>query len=145
LLLMWTGSLEPRPGGSSGWLRVLGTAVPAAGCLLLLAIQVPLSLHAWHMRKNEWAYYAKMASDIDAFAMQPTPTSQCKAHRPACDGALTKRRELALLLSEQRLNIYSPRVQRWHKYLPALSPVSLRAGASVLGMAKAVDFSAAPR
>jgi len=144
LLLMWTGSLGPKPPVSARS-RGMGAAVPVAGCLLLLAIQLPLSLHAWHLRKYVWTYYARMASDIDAFAMQPAPVSQCKAHRPACNGARTKRRELTLLLSERRLNIYSPRVQRWHKYLPVLSPVPVRADATVPGMAKAVDVSVVPR
>ena len=136
LLLMWVGTLDSDLSVSAGR-RAVGKAVPVIGCLVLLAVQLPLSLHAWHMRKYVWAYDARMAYEIDALARQPAPVAQCRAVRQACAKPLTKRRLLALLLSAQRLNIYSPRVQRWHKYLPALSPVPIGAMASMPGSAAA--------
>lgn len=142
LLLLWVGTLDSAPSGSAR-MRAIGNAVPVAGCLLLLAVQLPLSVHAWHLRKYVWAYDASMASGIDALARQPAPPVRCGAGRPRCARPLDKRRQLALLLSAQRLNIYSPRVQRWHKYLPALSPVP--AGAMPPPAPAAAAADGAPR
>ncbi|MHB1271816.1 MAG: hypothetical protein ACYCZD_03435 [Rhodanobacter sp.] len=144
LLLLWVGTLDSDPSVSAR-MRAIGNALPVAGCLVLLAVQLPLSLHAWHMRKYVWAYDARMAYEIDALARQPAPLARCKAVRPACGRPLEKRRQLALLLSGQRLNIYSPRVQRWHKYLPALSPVPAGAMPSTPGPAAAAAVGGVPR
>ena len=128
LLLMWAGSHElrnegatPRHQPATGWqtMRVLG---PAAGALLLLLLQVPQSIQAWRMPKYEWAYYAKQAAEIDALARDPVHMQDCELVS-ICGASPEMRRELTQLLSANQLNVYSPRVQRWHPYLPALTPV----------------------
>lgn len=119
LLLMWVGSCEPVP-HSMGWRRAMRTWVPTAGCLALLAVQIPQSIVAWHMRPYLWLYYAKMANQIDELARDPS--HDCGIE-PICSWTPEHRRDLTQLLSENRLNIYSPRVQRWHHYLPRLSPL----------------------
>ncbi|MGC1547377.1 MAG: hypothetical protein WA777_02505 [Rhodanobacter sp.] len=121
LLLMWVGSSNEAP--RVGWWRhAIGTGVSVMGCLLLLAVQIPLSTNAWHMRPYEWDYYAKMAGQIDALARDPVHDTHCEMV-PMCGGTPEQRRDLTQLLSENRLNIYSPQVQHWHHYLPTLSPV----------------------
>lgn len=121
LLLMWAGSGE-ESSRLVRWRPAIGTGMPVAGCLLLLVVQIPLSIDAWHMRPYVWAYYAKMAEQIDALARDPVHDKHCEMV-PICGGPPEQRRDLTQLLSEHRLNIYSPRLQRWHHHLPRLSPV----------------------
>jgi hypothetical protein len=120
LLLMWAGSFGSAPRPPGGWPREIGTSAAVTGCLILMVIQVPLSIDAWHMRSYEWGYYAKMADRIDALARDPVHADDCGI-TTLCRASPEMRRELTQLLSENRLNIYSPRVQRWHSYLPKLS------------------------
>ncbi|GAB2555943.1 hypothetical protein GCM10027065_28310 [Rhodanobacter koreensis] len=122
LLLMWACSTDPRQRSSIGWQRA-STWIPVAGCFFLLAVQLPQSFAAWHMRKYEWAYYAAMAHQIDNLTKDPAHATDCAQVQPACGLLPEARGSLTQLLSENRLNVYSPKVQRWHKYLPPLSPV----------------------
>jgi hypothetical protein len=123
LLLLWASSsrLMPR---LSGWRRALGSSAPAAGCVILLLGQIPLSIHAWGLRPYEWIYYVQMAHQINDLAKDPVHPANCVPELPICGWPLEKRRELTRLLSENRLNVFSPKVQRWHSYLPPLSPDS---------------------
>jgi hypothetical protein len=123
LLLMWAGS-PAAPMRTEGRWRAIGKAVPVVGCVALLAIQVPLSIKAWHVRPYQWLYDIQMAKQIDELAKDPVHAVQCGPQLPVCGWPLEQRRELTQLLSENRLNIYSPWVQHWHDFLPRLSPTS---------------------
>jgi len=123
LLLMWAESTQwafQRP----KWRHVTDIWVPAGGCLILLAVQIPLSIDAWHIRKAQWAYDANMANQIDQLVTDPAHVAYClPEQRRICNLPLEERQKLIQMLSANRLNIFSPQVQQRHPYLPTLSPV----------------------
>lgn len=123
LILMWACSKDLRQQPTI-YRQITNTWFPVAGCIFILAIQVPQSIAAWHMRKYVVAYYAATANQIDRLTRDPANGADCALAQPACGMPPKVRANLTQLLSEHRLNIYSPRVQSWHKYLPALLPVS---------------------
>lgn len=131
LLLMWAGAHESRftvvttRCQQATWWRIIRIWAPVAGALLLLMVQVPQSLQAWRMPKYLGAYYAKQAAEIDALARDPVHTKSCELVNPICGAPPEVRRELTQLLSANRLNVYSPKVQRRHPYLPALAAESV--------------------
>lgn len=125
LLLMWACSTEQLP-QLTIWRRLMNTWIPVAGCLILLTMQIPQSVAAWHMRKYEWVYYAAMARQIDNLAIDPVHATDCAQVQPACGMLPEARSRLTQLLSENQRNVFSPRVQQRHKYLPPLLPVPPR-------------------
>jgi hypothetical protein len=138
LLLMWAGSHElrfevatTRRELATKW-QALWTYVPLSGVLLLLLVQVPQSIVAWRMPKYEWAYYAKQAAEIGALTAHPVHTKDCELVNPVCGESSETRRRLTQLLSANRLNVYSSQVQRWHPYLPMLTPVVPQSGKAAL-------------
>lgn len=137
LLLMWAESCQWtfQP---SKWRHVIDAWVPAAGCLILLAVQIPLSIDAWHIRKSQWAYDANMADQIDQLATDPYQVANCvPEQRRICNWPLEDRQKIILMLSVNRLNVFSPRVQQWHPYLPKLSLVTATStGKGSVGAAK---------
>lgn len=122
LLLMWVGSSGARSRSFTKW-HAIGTWAPAVGCLVLLVAQIPLSIQAWRMRPYLWAYYVQMAHQTDDLARAPGQALTCVPQLPVCNWSPEKRRELTQLLSQNRLNVFSPRMQRRHAYLPHLAPV----------------------
>ena len=121
LLLMWAESTGQAASGPGRW-RAVSRGLPVAGCVVLLALQFPLSARAWHLRKGYDAHYAEVALQVDAYTKDPLRYTSCSAEIPVCGWPPAVRRELALLLTENRLNIFSARVRRWHGYLPKLVP-----------------------
>jgi hypothetical protein len=123
LLLMWAGSITGTLHPPSRQ-HILGMWLPTAGCVALLAGQILMSRHEWHVRPYLVAYYASMAHQIDDLTRNPERARICAPELPVCRWPLAKRRELTQLLSQNRLNVFSPKVQRRHRYLPALMPVA---------------------
>jgi hypothetical protein len=128
LLMMWASSSE-SPSPRSGWRR-WSARLAAAGCLALLVVQIPLSIHAWRMAPYSQAYQIRMADQIDELAMHPSGNFACLPELTVCTWSTKRRRELTHLLSDNELNVFSPRVQQRHDYLPALSPVPSQLTAS---------------
>lgn len=122
MLLMWAGSFGPALRPSTRW-HAIGTAASVAGCLALLMAQIPPSIQAWHMRPYIWAYNVHMAHQIDDLARDPRHAFDCVPELPVCGWPPEKRRELTRLLSQNRLNVFSPQMQHRHGYLPRLEPV----------------------
>lgn len=122
LLLMWTGSSGAALRLSTRW-RFIGTWVLTVGCLVLLIGQIPLSIQAWRARPYLGAYYAKMAYQIDDLTRDPEHAMSCVPELPVCSWPSEKRRELTQLLSQNRLNVFSPQMQQRHAYLPLLARV----------------------
>lgn len=129
LLLMWAGSHElqceaatSRRQTAARW-QTVRTRTAVAGALVLLLVQAPQSIQAWRMPRYEWIYYARQAAEIDAIARDPVHAKDCDLVNPVCGASPEVRRGLTQLLSAKRLNVYSPRLQRWHPHLPALMPV----------------------
>lgn len=133
LLLMWITSLE-QPKKKNSWSRNFNIWIPTLGCLTVLVLQLPQSLAAWGERDNEWAYYHQMAQEIDALNRDPANYTGCGLIRPICNWPPETRKELTALLSDNKLNAYSAKVQRWHKYLPKLKSVSRESGAAPLSL-----------
>ncbi|MBT2145634.1 MULTISPECIES: hypothetical protein [unclassified Rhodanobacter] len=123
LLLMWAGSINGTLQPSSRQ-HILGMWLPTAGCVVLLAGQILMSRHEWQVRPYLVAYYASMAHQVDDLTRNPEHVRTCAPELPVCRWPLAKRRELTQLLSQNRLNVFSPKVQRRHRYLPALMPVA---------------------
>lgn len=121
LLLMWAESTGHVAPGPRRW-RVVSRGLPVAGCLVLLALQVPLSVRAWRLREAYDVHYAEVAHQVDAYTKDPLRYTNCTVEIPVCGWPPAVRRKLAQLLTENRLNVFSTRVQRWHGYLPKLAP-----------------------
>lgn len=122
LLLMWIATRERAPQPSGTRLKATGRFVPIIGCLILLLLQIPLSVNAWRARPYLHAYYAKMATQIGTVAADPGQHINCLPALPFCNWAVNKRAELTRMLSQNELNVFSPRMQRMHPYLPKLRP-----------------------
>lgn len=119
LLLMWTEPPVESVGRPS---RKLLNYMAALGACLLLVLQVKQAGDTWHQRRAYVTHYADLATMTDAFVNDPVHFSNCTSELPVCGWPKGERKELARLLAAHRLNIFSPRVQRWHPYLPKLSP-----------------------
>ena len=123
LLLMWVGASKLQT-PSRPWQRRLKSWIPALGCILLLALQIPLSHDAWHSRRYLLPYYRQMAIQIGKLAQDPTQTAGCLPELSVCTYPLNDRRVLVQLLSTHHLNVFSPRVQQWHPFLPQWQEMS---------------------
>lgn len=127
MMLMWSTS-ERLP--SNNFLRrTVTTGLPMLGCLLLIAIQLPLSFAAWHMRPYDGAYYGRVALRIVQLNKDPASAHDCMPETPICGWPLRKRAEVLGLLSDNKLNVFSPSVRQAYPYLESL-PVSPRKPAS---------------
>jgi len=122
LLLMWIATRESAPQPSSTQFRSVGRFLPVVGCLILLLLQIPLSVNAWRARPSLHLYYAKMAMQIDALAADPRQHIDCLPQLTFCSWPEHKRAELTRMLSQNELNVFSPRMQKMHSYLPKLRP-----------------------
>jgi hypothetical protein len=96
------------------------TWVPALACVLLIALQIPLSRLAWSSSKALHSYYQQMALQIQQLTSNPDQTTNCLPETVVCKAADWQRRELTQILLTHHLNIFSKRVQQWHPYLPEL-------------------------
>lgn len=121
LIMMWACS-ENIPQRANSRMQFAFAWAPVVGCLFLLGAQIPQSLSAWNMRKYVAAYYVKTAWQINNIAVDPAHATDCALVEP-CVAPTKTRRELTQLLSVNRLNLYSPNVQRRHRYLPVLLAV----------------------
>jgi len=118
LLLMWS-SASKAPLASALSQREFKAWPFMAACLLLLFIQIPQSLTAWHVRRYEWIYYVEMDRQLQGLTKDPVNFTDCALLQPICSAAPYTRKTLTRLLREKKLNIFSPKVQHWHRYLPA--------------------------
>ncbi|MFK2878779.1 hypothetical protein [Rhodanobacter hydrolyticus] len=119
LLLMWAGTRMPGP-LEPMWRRVMLRYVPTLGCAILLLLQLPLARMAWLQRPYEQVYYARMADQINQLAAAPEQTTGCLPELVVCRWPLERRQAVLHLLGLHRLNVFSPRVQAWHVFLPRL-------------------------
>lgn len=121
LLLFWAGYPEVEHErttrfASSGYVLAL------LGTLMLILVQVPLSKQAWHSRRYFVAYYHQMAAQLEGLDKDPAITKGCLPELAVCTQPLPKRKELIQILASRRLNVFSPRVQDWHPFLPKFQP-----------------------
>ncbi|OOG48151.1 hypothetical protein B0E52_03100 [Rhodanobacter sp. C06] len=117
LLLMWA-SASPPACPSTPWRHWLTGHVPAAACVLLLLLQIPLAQAAWQQRRYSLPYYGQMATQIEQMSADPTRTQGCLPLLVVCQWPLERRRAALDLLRDQRLNVFSSRVQARHRFLP---------------------------
>lgn len=123
LLLMWATASELGPKIIS-WRHTLITVFPIAGCLAMLAIQVPLSSDAWHRRRYLPHYYQQLAIQIGQLAENPANTEGCLPELVVCGWSLEKRQQLVQFLRVNHLNVFSPTLQARYSYLPRLATAS---------------------
>jgi hypothetical protein len=120
LLIMWSDS-KVTYFRSDGKFNFIGSVLPVAGCLFLLALQIPMSIKTWQRRPYQLAYDAEMASQIEQMTLHPSAEIKCLPEQYAiCSMSPKRRQELSEILRSGRLNIFSPQVQRRHRYLPKL-------------------------
>ena len=117
LLLMWAVTCESEI-TLQRWHQRLRQWVPAFCCITLLAIQIPLSLNAWHSRRYLISYYHEMAVQLENLANDPTQATDCLPELAVCKQPLDRRRALLQLLRGNHLDVFSSRVQKWHPFLP---------------------------
>ncbi len=141
LLLMWAESARSalRKG------RLLPHIVlPAIGCLILLAVQIPLSMHAWGLRPFLLAYQVNMANQIGELSLDPGRSVKCLPELPFCKYPPERRRDLTGLLRTHQLNVFSPRLQQRYPYLPKLTSEKQTANKRSEPVASQLIHSAAP-
>lgn len=124
LLLMWAATRKSASQSSRGGTLAIVRLLPAIGCMCLLFLQIPLSIHAWRTLPYLHIAYTNMAAQIDTLASHPERQMKCVPELPVCNFPNGKRTELTRMLSENKLNVFSPWVQGLHSYLPKLAPIS---------------------
>lgn len=119
LLLMWAAASKLEPKATAGRITLF-TVLPTIGCLVLLLIQIPLSYDGWLRRQYLPHYYQQMAVQIGRMAVDPASTEGCLPELVVCGWPLEKRRQLVQFLQTNRLNVFSPTLQKRYHYLPRL-------------------------
>jgi len=117
LMVMWsdTAQLDSARQHSRGELSKWGGIL---GCLFVVGLQVPLSMHAWEVRRYEWAYEDVMARQIEQLAADPLRSVACVPELPVCKWSPKRRQYLTQLLVDHRLNVFSDEMWGRHRYLP---------------------------
>ncbi|HXD38878.1 MAG TPA: hypothetical protein VN624_19645, partial [Rhodanobacter sp.] len=69
-------------------------------------------------RRYSLPYYGQMATQIEQMSADPTRTQGCLPLLVVCQWPLERRRAALDLLRDQRLNVFSLRVQARHRFLP---------------------------
>jgi hypothetical protein len=134
LLLMWAGT-RTAPPSTPAWRRWVTLRIPMLGCAALLLLQIPLTQAAWQQRRYGLPYYARMATQVAQLAGDATRTRNCLSELVMCQWPLARRRAVLLLLSQHHLNVFSPRVQARHAFLPRIiGPLQPPASAAVSGV-----------
>ena len=126
LLLMWTSVFRFNYKQSLGRRRIT-MVIPLLACLALLGLQIPYTKDAWHNRVFLVAYYHGMAVRLGQLADDPTRIDACLPELAVCQDPLVTRRDLMKILTDNQLNVFSPKVQQWHPFLPKLSSDNVRA------------------
>lgn len=110
LLLMAVAGGVPRPR--------MGRRVAWLALVLLLALQVPLSRHAWHMVPYHRAAFVNMARDMAAMGRDPVhPPVPCMVGLDVCVRPEATRVALMSMLVERQLNLFSPQFRARHPEL----------------------------
>lgn len=122
LLMMWAGA-TPLERQSSPWLCKLANRISVAGCFALLTLQLPLSYTAWSQGHYLTHYYQQMATQLGQLSEDPAKVTSCLPELVVCGDKPGKRDELVQFLRKNQLNVFSPRVQAWHPYLPQFPAV----------------------
>ncbi|MBD8881290.1 hypothetical protein IHE49_12435 [Rhodanobacter sp. 7MK24] len=117
LLLMWADT-SPLADRGASWRNWLTGHLPATACGLLLLLQIPLAQAAWQQRRYVLPYYGQMATQIEQMSADPARTEGCLPLLVVCQWPLERRRAALELLRDQRLNVFSSRVQAQHRFLP---------------------------
>lgn len=132
LLLMWAGPAAPRVSLRTRVVAIAG----AAGCALLIAVQVPYTISAWYLRPYLLDSYQQLALQIEQLAKDPAADVRCAPILPICAESPAARARLLDLLRRHRLNVFSPEVLARHPYLARI-PGTAGAKASVVAAARA--------
>lgn len=123
LLLLWGGGAPSSNARRQGRAGKLVAAVFTAGCLCILAAQIPNSIQSWRLTPYLAAYYHETAAQIDELLADPAhPPADCQPWIHVCKWPLQKRVELPRILFDHKLNLYSPALQRLYPYLPPSPP-----------------------
>lgn len=108
-----TGTL-PRNRGD-----MVGRAVLACACALLLLLQLPLSYNTWTGLKFVSVYQQRMAAQLGAVAAHPDDMSlACAPMLKVCNYQPKRRAEVMHFLEERRLNIFSPAFRARNRLYP---------------------------
>lgn len=120
LLMMWAASddVVTRPGGR---LRRAVAVTPYVGVLVLLAVQTLFAVQGWRARVYSQAYYRQMAVQLWELSKNPDSIDGCLAELVICNYPEPVRSRDIRLLHDHKLNVFSPEVQHWHRYLPRTS------------------------
>jgi hypothetical protein len=90
-----------------------GTALALASAVVL-ALQVPLSLHSWRAVPDIVGHHRAAAAQFAAMARDPVRPVPCSFSRRLCELTPAGRARVVAMLREHRLGLYSPRFRRVH-------------------------------
>lgn len=117
LVLMWLGVLY---GASNNNRHVVTRFVGIVACVLVLAVQVPLSITAWQMAPYIRAYYQQQARQTYVLSQDPDNEyvlKNCNPQLPLCDMPRAERVKMTTLLRDNQFGIFSGAVVRTHSML----------------------------
>ncbi len=127
LLLMF---FAPRNGlEESAPARSPASIMAAAGALLVIGLQVPLSISAWNSTRYQAPYVQRSEQVLRELALDATtlPAGGCTDILTICDAAVGTRKKLVGLLSENRINLFSPEFRARHGFDPLPDEAQQRA------------------
>jgi len=122
LLMMWAASDGVTAKPVSRIHRAV-IAAPYAGVVVLLAVQAIFAIQSWRSRVYTRAYYQQMAVQLWQLSKNPDNIDGCLPELVVCNYPEQIRSRDIRLLHDHKLNVFSPKVQRWHHYLPRASDV----------------------
>ncbi len=103
-------------------LRVPSGALAVALVLALGGLQFRLSVLAWEHAKYLSSYVEGVAETMGKLQANPTGRMECADIMTICQFPPEKRRELMQLLTRQKLNLFSPAFQTFHRLEPRPEP-----------------------
>jgi hypothetical protein len=109
--------------------RSPASIMAAAGALLVIGLQVPLSISAWNTARYLPAYVHSSEQILRQLALDATavPAGGCTDILTICDAAVGTREKLVDLLVENRLNLFSPEFRARHGLDPIPDEAQQRA------------------
>lgn len=144
LALMWLGAVVDGAQASrhARWLSMTG----ALACLVVVALQVPISASAWRTLPYIRAYYQTQARQTYLLSVNPADQdvlSHCNQQLQLCRMPIGERTRSLDILRSRRLGIFSPSVIDAHPMLlPALSVLPEADRAALLSADTAGDHDA---
>ena len=108
--------------------RSPASAIAAAGALLIIGLQLPLSVSAWDYTPYLRPYVQRSEEILRQLAVDPSkvPAGGCTDVLTICDAPAATRGKVVGLLAANKLNLFSPEFRARHGFDPLLDEAQQR-------------------